>query len=60
MRASPDLELVEEIDFDTLPVSYLVDSIAVPHGVERLRRHVVLNDGGVQWTSVMVFLRKSR
>ena len=28
------------------------------HGIERTRRHVVLNDGSVQWTSVMFFLRK--
>jgi len=58
VHATPELQLVEEIDYSTLPLVYLVDSIAVPHGVERHRRHVVLNDGGVQWTSVMLFLRK--
>jgi SAM-dependent methyltransferase len=58
VRASPDLELIEDIDFDALSVSYLIDSIVVPAGVDRLRRHVVLNDGKVQWTSVMLFMRK--
>jgi SAM-dependent methyltransferase len=60
VRASADLELVEDIDFDTLSVPYLVDSVPLPHGVDRLRRHVVLNDGHVQWTSVMMFFRKRR
>jgi len=58
VRASPDLELVEDIDYDTLPVAYLIDSVALPAAVDRLRRHVVLNDGNVQWTSIMLFLRK--
>jgi hypothetical protein len=58
VAASSDLDLVEEIDFDTLPVPYLIDSVTVPNGVDRLRRHVVLNDGNVQWTSVMLFFRK--
>lgn len=54
-----NLELVDPINFDTLPVEYLIDSIALPAGVHRLRRHVVLNDGNVQWTSIMLFLRKT-
>ncbi len=53
----PRLALVDPIDFHTLPLEYLVDSIVVPAGVDRRRRHVVLNDGAVQWTSVMLFLR---
>jgi SAM-dependent methyltransferase len=56
--ASPDLELVEPIDYDALPRAYLIDSVVLPTGVDRLRRHVVLNDGNVQWTSIMLFLRK--
>jgi SAM-dependent methyltransferase len=53
-----DLELVDEINFETLPTEYLVDSIVLPTGVDRRRRHVVLNDGNVQWTSVLFFMRK--
>jgi SAM-dependent methyltransferase len=52
------LGLVSEINFDTLPFEYLVDSICVPDGVQRNRRHAVLNDGNVQWTSILLFLRK--
>jgi SAM-dependent methyltransferase len=58
VRASPDLTLIEDIDFGALPVPYLIDSVTVPAGVDRRRRHVVLNDGNIQWTSVMLFLRK--
>jgi SAM-dependent methyltransferase len=54
------LELVSAINFDTLPFEYLVDSICVPEGVRRNRRHVVLNDGNVQWTSILLFFRKRR
>ncbi len=54
------LELIGRINFDTLPKEYLVDSVVFPHGAERLRRHVVLNDGQVQWTSLMMFFRKIR
>jgi SAM-dependent methyltransferase len=53
------LSLVDTIDFDTLPVEYLIDSITIPTGVDRRRRHVVLNDGTMQWTSVLFFLRKN-
>ncbi len=58
INASPDLELTEPIDWSLPPKEFLIDSIVFPHGIERTRRHVVLNDGSVQWTSVMFFLRK--
>ena len=51
------LELVGDINFDTLTFEYLVDSICVPH-LDRVRRHVVINDGNIQWTSILLFLRK--
>jgi len=54
----PELQLISGVNWDTLTPEYLIDSIAVPQGVDRLRRHVVLNDGAVQWTSVMLFFRK--
>ncbi len=52
-----NLALVDPIDFHTLPYEYLVDSITVPSGADRRRRHVVLNDGRFQWTSIMLFVR---
>jgi hypothetical protein len=58
INASPDLELTEPIDWSLPPTDFLIDSIVVPQGAGRTRRHVVLNDGSVQWTSVLFFLRK--
>ena len=58
VHASPRLKLVEPLDLTLPPPEYLVDSVVVPQGVDKTRRHIVLNDGVVQWTSVMVFLRK--
>jgi hypothetical protein len=40
------------------PVEYLIDSVLLWDGVHRRRRHVVLNNGEIQWTSAIVFLRK--
>jgi SAM-dependent methyltransferase len=56
--ASPLLELVDPMDWTLPPDDYLIDSIVVPAGVTRWRRHVVLNDGQVQWTSGITFLRR--
>ena len=58
LNASPELELIEPMDWALPPPEYLIDSIVVPQGVDRTRRHVVLNDGQVQWTSALVFFRK--
>jgi SAM-dependent methyltransferase len=58
INAAPDLELIEPIDWSLPPADFLIDSIVFPNGIDRTRRHVVLNDGSVQWTSVMLFLRK--
>jgi hypothetical protein len=52
------LELVSEINFDTPPFEYLLDSIMTPGGEQRGRRHVVLNDGNVQWASIPLVIRK--
>lgn len=58
LNATPDLELVEPVDWSLPPAEYLIDSVVLPTAADRLRRHVVLNDGHVQWTSVLVFFRK--
>ena len=56
--ASPALELVEPIDWSLPPVDFLIDSVVLPTMADKLRRHVVLQDGHVQWTSILTFLRK--
>jgi len=58
LSASPELELVEEVDWTIPPVEYLIDSVVLPAMADKVRRHVVLTDGHVQWTSILVFLRK--
>jgi SAM-dependent methyltransferase len=58
IHGSPSLQLVEPIDWSLPPQEYLVDSIVYPHAVDRARRHIVLNDGSVQWTSFLAFFRK--
>jgi SAM-dependent methyltransferase len=56
---SADLTLVDSMSWELPPQEYLIDSIPLWGGVHRRRRHVVMNDGDVQWTSVIVFLRKA-
>jgi len=46
------------IDRHALPEEYLTESIIFPAGIHRVRRHVVLNDGQVQWTSILLLYRK--
>jgi len=58
INASPQLELVEPVDFSLPPLEYLIDSVVVPTGIHKRRRHLILNDGQVQWTSIILFLRK--
>jgi SAM-dependent methyltransferase len=58
LNASPNLELIEPIDWKLPPTEYLIDSVVFPYEIERTRRHVVLNDGYAQWTSVLVFFKK--
>ena len=58
IESVPTLELVSEVNWNTLPPEYLLDSILFPQGADRVRRHVVLNDGDVQWTSVALFFRR--
>ncbi len=57
IEPSTRLDLVDAINFNTLPYEFLLDSIVVPTGVDRRRRHVILNNGHVQWTSVIFFFR---
>ena len=58
LEATPDLELVEDVDWTIPPTDYLIDSVVVPAMAGKVRRHVVLQDGHVQWTSILVIFRK--
>lgn len=58
LNATPDLEPIEPVDWSLPPEEYLIDSVVLPTMADRLRRHVVLHDGQVQWTSVLVFFRR--
>jgi SAM-dependent methyltransferase len=57
IEAAPDLKLIGPVDYRALPPDYRLDGIVLPLGVHRRRRHVVLNDGEIQWTSIMLFFR---
>lgn len=60
LGASPDLELVHPMDYTLPGLEYLIDPIMVhlAGDVHRCRHHIILNDGVVQWTSIMSFFRK--
>ncbi len=57
VSASPHLELVEPINWSLPPVDYLIDSVVAWDKIDRTRRHVVINDGENQWTSILLFFR---
>lgn len=60
LNASPLLHQVDAVRYhDTLPIEYLIDSVTLWEGSGRTRRHVVMNDGEIQWTSIMVFMKKA-
>ncbi|WP_440468477.1 class I SAM-dependent methyltransferase [Pseudomonas sp. YH-1] len=56
--ATTDATLIDGMNWALPPLEYLIDSVPINQNVDRRRRHVVLNDGNVQWTSAMVFLKK--
>ena len=57
--ASPDLRLVDGMNWALPPREYLIDQIDTrTDDIHRRRRHVILRDGPYQWTSFMLFFRK--
>jgi SAM-dependent methyltransferase len=59
LRASPSLVLVGRMRWNLKSLDeYIRDPIILPQDVHRLRRHVVMQAGEVQWTSAIAFLRK--
>jgi SAM-dependent methyltransferase len=59
INSADSLRLVDGMRWQLPSEQYLNDPIVLPKDLHRLRRHVVLSDGTCQWTSVIVFLRKS-
>jgi SAM-dependent methyltransferase len=59
LGASKDLDLIEPVNWDLPPTDYLIDSIVLWDNVGRTRRHIVLQDDCHQWTSILVFFRKT-
>jgi SAM-dependent methyltransferase len=59
IEAADSLSLVDGMRWRMPPAAYFNDTIVLPQDVHRLRRHVVLQDGNYQWTSVIVFLKKT-
>ena len=58
INATRDRELLQTIDRPLPLADFPIDSIMFPQGIDRIRSYVVLNDGWVQRTSVLLFLRK--
>ncbi len=59
IAATPDMELVDGMSWELPPHEYLVDQICFAgDGIHRRRRHVILNNGHLQWTSFILFFRK--
>ena len=58
IHASPALSLVDDIDWDCLWPEFLIDFVPIPQNRHRRRRHVVINNGDKQWTSIILFFKK--
>jgi len=58
VRASTELSLVGRMRWNVKLDDYIADPIRIPQDAHRLRRHVVLQDGDLQWTSAIAFFRK--
>jgi SAM-dependent methyltransferase len=59
LHASPELVPVQPMDYSLPAQEYLAEPIKVgTEDVHRIRHHIVLDDGSVQWTSAMVFFKK--
>lgn len=61
LHASPELTPIQPMNYSLPPAECLADPIRVgTDDVHRIRHHIVLDDGDVQWTSAMVFFKKTR
>jgi len=60
VEASPTIEPIEPMSYRLPDLEYLIDPIMVhlDPDVHRVRHHIILNNGDVQWTSVICFFRR--
>lgn len=58
INAAGGMTLADGISWALPPLEFLIDAVKFPEGVDRRRRHIVLNNGDFQWTSIIIFLRK--
>lgn len=58
LRATGDLALVDTMNWNLPPREYLDDPVLLWGEANRLRRHVVMQDGSTRYTSVIAFFRK--
>lgn len=59
LHAHPQLAPIQPMNYSLPPADCLAEPIKVGTGdVHRIRHHIVLDDGVVQWTSAMVFFKK--
>jgi SAM-dependent methyltransferase len=59
LNASPNLIPIQPMNYTLPPAECLAHPIKVgTDDVHRIRHHIVLDDGNVQWTSAMVFFKK--
>lgn len=60
VNGTPSLRPVQPMDYRLPALEYLLDPIMLhlDGDVHRVRHHIVLNNGDLQWTSVMCFFRK--
>lgn len=60
IKATSLLKPIQKMDYTLPSLEYLIDPIMVhlDSDVDRIRHHIVLNNGDIQWTSVICFFRK--
>ncbi len=59
LNATPQLVPIQPMDYSLPPAACLAEPIRVgTSDVHRIRYHIVLDDGVVQWTSAIVFFQK--
>lgn len=60
VHASPRLLPIQPMSYRLPPLEYLIDPIMLhlDGDVHRVRHHIILNDGKVQFTSGMIFFRR--
>jgi len=60
INASSSIVPIQKMDYSLPSLEYLIDPIMIhlDPDVHRIRHHIILNNGNIQWTSIMCFFRK--